>query len=115
MATKPTRPQVQASEKLAGALLLIAEAARLDGRGPLGPAGLAEVARLAARASSAFDLDAILAIALEGRGRALGLRAGTAELLTLVEGEVEPLASLLLGDDDFKALVEKAEAALGEV
>ena len=86
MATKPTRQQDQACDKLAQALLLIAEAARLDGRASLGRAELAEVARRVARASTAFDLDAIVARALEARGRALGLRSGTAELLTLVEG-----------------------------
>ncbi len=115
MATKPTREQDLACDKLAQALLLIAEAARLDGRSPIDRSGLAEVARLLARASSAFDRDAIVARALESRGRALGLRSGTAELLTLVEGDVEPLAAFLLADDDFRAAVAKAEAELGEV
>jgi hypothetical protein len=115
MATKPTRQQERACDLLAEALLHIAEAARLDGRNPIGPADLAELARRVAKASTAFDLDAILARALEARGQALGLRSGTAELLTLVEGEVEPLATLLLNDDDFKAIVAKAEEELGEV
>ncbi len=115
MATRPTREQDQACDRLARALLLIAEAARLDGRSPMDRAGLAEVARQAARASSAFGLDEILARALEERGRGLGLRSGTAELLTLVEGDVEPMATLLLADDEFRAAVARAEAELGEV
>ena len=115
MSTKPTRQQDRGCDHLARALLLITEAARLDGRTPFDRVELAEVARRIARASTAFDLDAILARALEARGHALGLRSGTAELLTLVESEVEPLASLLLPDDDFKAIVAKAEAELGEV
>jgi hypothetical protein len=115
MSTKPTRQQDRACDHLAHALLLIAEAVRLDGRTPFDRVEFAEVARRAARASTAFDLDAIVARALESRGQSLGLRSGTAELLTLIEDGVEPLASLLLGDDDFKGLVARAEAELGEV
>jgi hypothetical protein len=115
MSTKPTRQQARGADLLAQALLLIAEAARLDGRSPLDRAGLAELVRRVAGVSTAFDLDAILARALEARGQALGLRSGTAELLTLVESEVEPIASLFLPEDDFKALVAGAEAELGEV
>ena len=48
------------------------------------------------------------------RRNGVGLRSGTAELLTLVESDVEPLASLLLSDDDYRALVDRAEAELGE-
>lgn len=114
MSTRPTRHQDRACDHLARALLLIAEAARLDGRSPFDRAELAEVARRAARASSAFGFDAIVARALEARGGELGLRSGTAELLTLIEGDVEPLSALLLADDDFKALVAKAEAELGD-
>jgi hypothetical protein len=115
MSTKPTRQQARGADLLAQALLLITEAARLDGRSPLDGIELADLAMRIARVSTAFDLDSILASALEVRGQALGLRSGTAELLTLVESDVEPLASLLLSDDDFKALVARAEAELGEV
>ena len=115
MATKPTRQQDRACDKLAEALLLIAEAARLNGPGPFDRVEMREVARRIARASTAFDLDAIVARALEARGHALGLRSGTAELLTLIEEGVEPLATLPLSDDDFKDLVARAEAELGEV
>lgn len=115
MSTKPTRQQARGADLLAQSLLLIAEAARLDGRSPLDRPGLADLVARIARVSTAFDLDAILARALEARGQALGLRSGTSELLTLVEGDVEPLASLLLSDEDFKALVAGAEAELGEI
>ena len=67
MATKPTRQQDQACQKLAQALLLIAEAARLDGRNSLGGSGWPEVARAVARASTAFGLDEIVARALVER------------------------------------------------
>ncbi|WP_435007053.1 hypothetical protein P12x_004455 [Tundrisphaera lichenicola] len=115
MATKPTREQDKACDRLAQILLLYCEAARLDGRVAIDGAGLASFAQLVAKASSAFDLDAILARALDERGRGLGLRQGTAELLTLVDGGVEPLSTLLLSDDDFRAEVDRAEAELGEV
>ncbi len=114
MATKPTRPQERACDRLAQALLEITEAARLDGGGRLGPAELAELARRVAGVSTAFGLDAVVVRALEARGRALGLRTDTAELLTLVEGDVEPLDALLLDDDAFRGLVARAEAVLGE-
>jgi hypothetical protein len=115
MATKPTRQQARSADLLAQSLLLITEAARLDGRSPLDRGGLVEIAGRIARVSTAFGLDEILARALEARGQSLGLRSGTAELLTLVESDVEPLASLLLSDDDYRALVASAEAELGEV
>ena len=115
MSTKPTRQQDKACDKLAEALLLITEAARLDGRAPFHLPELAQLARVIARASTAFDIDAILARALETRGQSLGLRSGTAELITLLEADVEPLASLLLDDEAFRSLVARAEAELGDV
>jgi hypothetical protein len=114
MSTKPTRQQARGADLLAQSLLLITEAARLDGRSPLDRVELADLARRVVKVSTAFDLDAILARALEARGQSLGLRSGTAELLTLVDGDVEPLASLLLSDEDFKAIVAKADEVLGE-
>ena len=115
MSTKPTRPQVRAGELLGQALLLIAEAARLDGRAATDRAGWADLASKVGRVSTAISFDDILAMTLESRGKSLGLRSGTAELLTLVGEEVSPLASLLLGDEEFKAVVGAAEAELGEV
>ena len=115
MATKPTREQDKAADKLAQVLLLYTEAARLDGRASISREVLAAFAQLVGRASSAFTLHAILARALESRGRTLGLRSDTAELLTLIEGDVDPLATLLLTDDEFREVVARAEAELGEV
>ena len=115
MATKPTREQDRSCDMLADALLSIAAAARLDGRARLDSATFAEIAARVVRASSTFDLDAIVARALEARGRALGLRAGTAELLTLLDGGVRPLDSILLDDDEFRALVARIEEELGDV
>jgi hypothetical protein len=113
--TKPTRLQEQACDRLADALLLITEAARLDGKGGFGRADLEAVAQRLARASSAFDLDVIVARALEARGRALGRRAGTAELLTLLDGDVPPLAMLLLPDAEFLERVEALDRELGDL
>ena len=115
MSTKPTRQQDQGAHRLAQALLLITEAARLDGRSPLDGKELGDLTRRIARVSTAFSLDEVLARALEARGLALGLRSGTAELITLIEEGIEPLATLLLSDEDFKELVARAEAELGEV
>jgi hypothetical protein len=115
MSTKPTRQQARGADLLAQALLLIAEAARLDGRSLIEGADLADLARRVARVSTAFDFDAILTRALESRGQGLGLRSGTAELLTLVEGVGEPIATLWLADEEFKTIVAEAEAQLGEV
>src|SRR3979411_2293980 len=96
--TKPTKQQELACDRFAEALLMITEAARLDGKGRFDATDLGEVAGRLTRASAAFDLDQIVAKALEKRGRALGLRAGTAELLTLLDGERKPLNFLLLTD-----------------
>ena len=115
MATKPTRLQAQAADLLAEALSKIAEAARLDGKGSLGPTAFAEVAARLAKASSGFDLGEIAARALEARGRALGMRAGTAELLTLMDGGVNPLDALRLPEAEFRELIAALEAELGDV
>lgn len=113
--TKPTRSQEQAYDRFADVLLLVTEGARLDGRGKFELADLTEVAERLAKASSAFSLDQIVARALEKRGRTLGLRAGTAELLTLLESDVTPLGMLLLANDAFCEVVESLEQELGEV
>jgi hypothetical protein len=114
MATKPTRLQQQACDKRAQALLLITEAARLDG-GKLEKDDLRLIADRLARASSAFTLDEIVVRALEQRGRDLGLPASTAEFLTLLESDITPLETLLLTDDEFKALAQRMEEELGDV
>lgn len=115
MATKPTRRQQQARDHFAEALHLIAEGARLDGGGRLGQDDLGEVARRVARASSAFGLEEIVVLALEKRGRALGLPGGAVELLTLMDSEVKPLEMLRVPDDEFRELVVRLEDELGEV
>lgn len=115
MATKPTRRQQQACDRLAESLLLIAEAARLDGGGKLDREGLGLIAERLGRISSAFTLDEIVARALERRGQALGLPSEAAELLTLMEAEIRPPEMLLLCDDDFKGLVERMRDELGEL
>ena len=107
MATKPTRQQQQACDLIAEALFLITQGARLDGHGKLDAADLTEIARRTTRASSAFRFDEIVARAMERRGRVLGLPASTAELLTLIEADIEPLVMLLLPDDEFRELVER--------
>jgi hypothetical protein len=115
MATKPSRRQERGCDRLAEALLGITECARLDGRAAFDGDDLREVGARLGKASSAFGLDQIVARALESRARGLGLRPGTGELLTLMECDVEPLAMLLLGDDDFRSLAESLERELGEV
>lgn len=113
--TKPTRAQEQACDRLAEALVTITEAARLDGRAAFDGDDLRALAGRLARASSAFGLEVIVARALERRGRALGLRAGTAELLTLMGDDPAPLGLLLLADDAFRARVDEAEREIGDV
>ena len=113
--TRPSRLQEQACERLADALRLAAEGARLDGKGMFGPADLEGLVKALARASSAFDVEEIVARALEGRGRSLGLRSGTGELLTLMDGETRPLDMLLLADEDFRERVAAAEDELGGI
>ncbi len=115
MATKPTKMQERACDLLAAVLVQITEATRLDGGTKFGAGDLAEVAARLAKASTAFDLDAIVARALEARGRALGLRAGTAELLTLMDKGGSPLEALRLSDDAFRERIAALEAELGEV
>jgi hypothetical protein len=115
MATKPSRLQQQACDVLAGALVQIAEAVRLDGKGRFDATDLGEVAGRLARASSAFSPDQIVARALEKRGRALGLPESTAELMTLMEAEIKPLQMLLLPDDAFRDLARTMDEGLGEV
>lgn len=115
MATKPTRLQQQACDQLAQALVLITEAARLDGKGKLDAENLGVIASRMTQASSAFGLDEIVVRALERRGASLGLPSSAAELLTLLESDIPPLNMLLLDDNEFRALVERLEEELGEV
>lgn len=113
MATKPTREQQQACDELATALLLVTTAVRRDGGGRFGAGDLADVVDRLVNASSAFGRDEIVARALEQRGRGLGLRSGTSDLLMLMEGQVVPLETLLLADDAFRDLIAALEEELG--
>jgi hypothetical protein len=115
MATLPTKAQQKALENFAEALVLIAEGARLDGKGKLDRDEFLTIAEGIARASSAFGLDAIVIRALELRALAAGLPGGSVELLTLMDVEIGPPEMLLLPIEEFKALVETLEAELGDV
>ena len=115
MATKPTKMQQKACDDLAEALVLITQAARLDGMGKLAPEDLGVIADRLSHVTSAFSLDEIVARALERRGRSLELPGTTVELLTLIESDIKPLEMLLLSDDELKALVQKMQEELGEV
>ena len=114
MATKPTRRQVEACDQFAEALVLITRAARLDGQGKFDRDDLSAIASRLAQASPAFGLDAIVARAVERRGRALGLPSTTVEMLTLLE-DVNPLETLLLTDDEFRELIDRVNEELGDV
>ncbi|MHB1556987.1 MAG: hypothetical protein ACYC61_05865 [Isosphaeraceae bacterium] len=114
MATRPTRLQQQACDKRAQAILLIAEAARLDG-GTLEKDDLGSIADRLAGVSPAFSPQDLVFRAIEQRVRALGLPGHTAELFTLLEGEITLLDALLMTDDKFKSLAERMEQELGDV
>jgi hypothetical protein len=113
MATKPTRLQQQACDRLAEALSAVAEAYHLDGHGRLDAEDLRELARLIGQVSSAFPLDHIVARALDSRARALGLSSGAADLIGLNAETVDPLQTLRLDDARFVELVKKLEDELG--
>ncbi len=113
MATKPTRLQQQASDRLAEALCAIVEAFRLDGKGKLDADDLKQLARLVGQVSSAFPLDHIVARSLAIRATSLGLSSGTADLIALNADTVDPLQTLRLGDVEFTDLVKKLEEELG--
>ncbi|WP_165252005.1 hypothetical protein [Paludisphaera soli] len=115
MATKPTRMQQQASEQLAQALVLVTEAARLDGGDRLGRDELREIAERLARISRAFGLDEVVGKAVDRRARSLEMPSSAAELLTLLDSDVSPLETLLLTDDEFKGLVERMLEELGDL
>jgi hypothetical protein len=115
MATKPTKSQQKALENFAEALVLIADGARLDGKGKLDRGAFLRIAEEVARASSAFNLDEIVIRALELRARAAGLPGSTVELLTLMDVAIGPLEMLLLPIEELKALVESLEAELGDI
>lgn len=115
MATKPTRQQQQAAEFLAESLFLITEAFRLDGRGVLECSGLDELASKIAGVSSQLPLDEIVVKTLQRRAKHLSLTSSAADLITLMEGSVKPLHTLMLGDAEFVELVARLEEELGEV
>ncbi len=113
MATKPTRLQQQARDRLAEALCVIASASHLDEKGKLDAHDLEALGRLLGQVSSAFPLDHIVARALAIRATALGLSSGTADLVALNSDTVDPLQTFLLGDVEFTDLVKKLEEELG--
>jgi hypothetical protein len=115
MATKPTRLQQQACDHLAEALFLITEAFRLDGKGTLGPSDFDELASKIAQVSSQFPLEELVVKALQRRAKTLSLTSSAADLITLMEGDVKPLHTLLLPDPEFVEMVKKLEEELGEV
>ena len=112
MATKPTKDQRKACDLLAGALAMIAEAARLDGRGVPDPSAWAVITARVAGVSSAFGLDEIVALSLQRRAEALGLPGSTAEMLTLIESSVGPRDMLLLDDEAIRELAARADEEL---
>jgi hypothetical protein len=114
MATKPTRLQQQACDRLAESLLLITEAIRLDSKETLGEADMDELARKIAHVSSAFSLDEIVVRALQRRAKTLALTASAADPITLSEDRVKPLHTLLLPDHEFAELVKRLDDELGE-
>jgi hypothetical protein len=114
MATKPTRLQQQAGDFLAEALFLITEAFRLDGKGRLSPSGVDELATKITQVSSQFPLDELVVRALKRRAKSLSLTSSAADLITLMQGEVTPLHTLLLPDAEFVEMVKKLEEELGE-
>ena len=115
MATKPTRQQQQAGEYLAESLFLITEALRLDGRGTLESSALDELASKLAAVSLQFSLDEIVVKTLQRRAKHLSLTSSAADLITLMEGDVKPLHTLLLRDSEFTELVKRLEEELGDV
>jgi hypothetical protein len=114
MATKPTREQERGAELITGALLAIAEAARLDGRSRLDAAGFQALVDLASLASSAIDREALVGRALATRIKRLGLPSDTADLLALTDPDFDPLLALTQDDAAFRERVARAEAELGE-
>jgi hypothetical protein len=107
--------QQQACDHLAQALLLVTEAARLDGGDRLDRDGLRAIAEGLARTSSAFGVDDIVGRAVDRRARSLGLPSSAGELLTLLDSDVSPLETLLLDDEGFKGLVDRLMEELGDL
>ena len=66
-----------------------------------------------AQVSSAFPLEHIVARSLELRAKALGLSAGTADLIGLNSDTIDPLQTLRLADAEFVELVNKLDEELG--
>jgi hypothetical protein len=115
MATKPTRLQQQACDHLAETLFLITEACRLDGKGKINPSEFDKLATMIAPISSAFTLDEIVVKSVARRAKSLGLTSSASDLISLMEGELKPLRTLLLPDHEFVELVRRLEEELGEI
>ena len=115
MATKPTRLQQQACDHLAESLFLVTEACRLDGKGTIDPSEFDGLAKMIARISSAFSFDEIVVKALARRAKSLALTSSAADLISLMEGELKPLQTLLFPDQESVELVRRLEEELGEI
>ena len=115
MATNPTRQQQQACDHLAEALRLVVEAARLDGKMAWTIGESKALLALLAKAVGPFDGAEITRRALIRRVRAMGLPESAAELLTLLEGQVQPLEMLMWEDEKLKERVAELEEELGDV
>jgi hypothetical protein len=115
MATHPTKQQQLACDKLAEAVFLLTEAARLDARGSLSATDLDELIARVAKISAVFSQQEIVARALDRRIRALKLSESQAELLTLMESELTSVQMLRKDDDELRVLVAKLEEELGEI
>ncbi len=113
--TKPTKLQEKACERLADALLFITEAARLDGKGTFQATDLDEVAARLVKASTALTLMRSWRRPSMRAAERFGRRAGTAELLMLLGGDLKPLSMLLLSDDAFNERLDALDAELGEM
>ena len=115
MATKPTRLQRQACDHLAETLFLITEAYRLDGKGKLDASDFDSLATMIAQISSAFSLDEIVVNAVARRAKSLAMTSSAADLISLMEGELKPLQTLLLPDQGFVELVRRMEEEFGAI
>lgn len=111
--TKPTRAQQQARQMLAQALLSVSEAAKLDGTANFTASTLKEVAASLAKASSAFGVQDIAALAFELRLKSLGYTTETVEMLTLIDQKLSTIEMIYLDAERLKAIVADAEAELG--
>jgi len=115
MSTKPTRKESQACDQLAQAILTITQADRLDVPGKLDLGDLEIIVKHLAKICPAIGVDGIIEKAIGLRVQSLGLPSSTMDLLSLVEDDIQPLKMLLLGDEEIRGMVERANEELGDV